>query len=1062
MVLAWSVAQQRMVTEFAFTLTEGPWVIPADKLAQLPAGINNLQLHVRTDTDTVKRVTRDVAFVAEQEPAVEEAASEPETDTQSPAPEPERVNRFAATFADADLKSYTLGSGQSVPLKVTGEMFEGQDLMVLAWSVAEQRVVTEFAFTLTEGPWVIPADKLAQLPAGVNNIQLHVRTDDSTVKRVNRDIEFIKPVVPFQIGFGDAPAAYELGSGKSINLVATGDLAEDADVLVLAWSVEQSKMVDNFAFTLDGSTWTIPAGKLDALPEGKNEIQLIIRDDKRTKLTHSLTVSAPAPVIPELSLPAGSSFIQGQATQAMPVQLDGDVPDGGTLVVQAWSSDQERMIPEIVHTLNSDQPVIAAEKLNLLPVGQNNVRVQLRMGGEVLKQVSADVAVAPVPEPPKAQDPATEQPASEDPAPTDPVATLDPVVQFVDKPGTYTLGSSSAIGFDVQNLPEGGDVLVIAWSDAQGGLVDAFAHTLKAGPWQISAARMNKLPAGKVELQLIVRGGDSRPKVTHRAQIIAPAADPTTDPNTDPTTDPTTNPSPGEDGSSEPTTDPTTDPITDPTTDPTSGGDSGAGNESGSDGGSSGSDDTPVTAPDLSDFSSAPVGFTTLTKHADTRVIYVSNSQGKDTNDGLSESKPVKTLDRGMQLLRNGKPDWMLLKAGDVWEGQTLTVDKGGAGDDKPMVIGAYGDGPRPMIIPAHGKDGVHNTNQFIRGLVLQGLHIYGATRDPGSPKFIDRPGRVEGISMRINSSQGRYITGLVIEDCIITHFDDNILVVDDWARNQGEGVAGRVQVTIRRNIVRYATSTDSHSVGIYLEGTHDSVVEQNLIDHNGWAQTDDITIRNKRSHNIYAQRFNGPITLRHNILARAACAGLQLRAGGTIEHNLFVRNATAFWTSINDSKALYNVVIESEDMNPDVGDMKRGMGIEGWGMDRYEVIGNVVARSAGSLERPGIDVTSSVLVVKNNVVYDWADDRTGQSINAPGAQASGNLSQESFGGNEPPFVDPTRNVDRYAGTIGLKPTLDAFLDAAASRPRGQWVEELAPDAVCRYIRNGFELMPHD
>jgi hypothetical protein len=451
------------------------------------------------------------------------------------------------------------------------------------------------------------------------------------------------------------------------------------------------------------------------------------------------------------------------------------------------------------------------------------------------------------------------------------------------------------------------------------------------------------------------------------------------------------------------------------------------------------------------------LGFTALAKSADTRVIYVSHSGGDDANDGLSEETPVKTLARGVALLRDGRPDWLLLKAGDTWTGQTLTIDKGGASEDEPLVVWSYGEGSRPTIVPAHGEHGVNTTDQTIEGLVLRGLRIYGATRDPGSPAFVGRPGEVVGINARINAQAGRYIKRLLIEDVVVTHFDDNILVVDDWARNQGEGVAGRVRATIRRNVVRFASATDAHSVGIYLEGTRDSIVEENLIDHNGWAQTDGVEQRDKASHNIYAQRFNGPITVRRNLITRAACAGLQLRAGGTIERNLFVRNATAFWASINDSKALYNVVLEGEDMDPAVAADHRGMGIEGWAMNRYEVVGNLVARRVGSLERPGIDVSAGELIVKDNTVYRWADDRAGESIKTGGeADSAGNITADRERGAAL-FADPERGVDDYAKTLGLDPTLGAFLDQAAAREAGTWPEALSAEAVSAYIRAGFE-----
>ncbi len=997
------------------------------------------------------------APTVDEEPTVSDPTPTPTTEPEADAvdlpepitePAPAPTPAFAVNFTHARENTYQQGSGRSIALSIAAEPGAGQDLQVLAWSVAEQRMVTEFAFVLTEGTWEIPASRLDLLPAGTNNLQLRVRQGNTTVSRVTRDFDVAAAVVPFEIGFDNAPSGYELGSGRSINLGAAGDLEDGADVLAIAWSITESRLVDAFAFAMNGSPWTIPAGRLDLLPEGEVELQLITRDSRRVKVTHKLTVSAPAPAVPEIRVASSTSFVVGQS-QPMQVSLSEPIPADCDLVALAWSSAEQRMVTEFEHQLSNTAPVIGSDKLNTLPVGTNDLRLQVRQDGQVLEQVTAALVVEPAPV--VIEEPVAEEPVAEEPAPA------EPAVRFTDTPSQYTPGSGGAIGFAVENLPDGGDVLIIAWSDARGALVDGFGHSLKSGPWQITADKLNSLPAGTVELQLIVRGGDVRPKATHRVQIVSTQPGDGGD---------TTNPSPDSE------TDPTTDPGEEPNGDNLNGDNPGGDNTG--DGGTDPADpndgnDDPQTPsaeePDLGDLTGAPVGFTVVNKASDTRVIYVSSSEGDDANDGRSEDKPVKSLARGQSLIRDGKPDWLLLKAGDTWEGQSFEAfDKGGSHSSDPMLIGAYGDGPRPVIIPASGEYGFRTTKHHIKGLVIQGLHIYAATRDPGSPKYVDRKAEADGINIRINSAEGKFVRGLVIEDCKISHFDANIKIVDDWARKQGEGVPGRIECKIRRNIIRYASGADSHSIGIYIEGTRDSVIEQNVIDHNGWAQTDDVSHRNKRSHNIYAQTFNGPLVVRYNILSRGAAHGLQLRAGGDIEHNLFVRNALAFWTAVNDSKANYNVVLESDDMNSDVPSERRGVGINGWSMDRFEVIGNVVARRVGMLQRPGLEVSANKeLIVKDNKVYDWQDNRVGVSIDMAGPKTvSGNLSQEDFGGKEPPFVDPSRSVDSYAKTIGLDESLEAFLDAASARPRGVWIEELSTDAVNRYIRNGFELLPHD
>src|SRR5262245_25827992 len=67
-------------------------------------------------------------------------------------------------------------------------------------------------------------------------------------------------------------------------------------------------------------------------------------------------------------------------------------------------------------------------------------------------------------------------------------------------------------------------------------------------------------------------------------------------------------------------------------------------------------------------------GWTTFSPSHDTRIVYVSSSTGSDVNDGLSRNTPVKTIFRGVSLLRAGFPDWLLFKKGDTWTDESFGV----------------------------------------------------------------------------------------------------------------------------------------------------------------------------------------------------------------------------------------------------------------------------------------------------------------------------------------------------------------------------------------------------
>src|SRR5689334_1408982 len=93
-------------------------------------------------------------------------------------------------------------------------------------------------------------------------------------------------------------------------------------------------------------------------------------------------------------------------------------------------------------------------------------------------------------------------------------------------------------------------------------------------------------------------------------------------------------------------------------------------------------------------------GWTTVTPSDDTRQVYVSSSEGDDANNGLSPQSPVETITAGIKLLRDGMPDWLLLKRGDSWSGEGLgSWSKSGRSAEEPMLISAYDTGPRPLLM---------------------------------------------------------------------------------------------------------------------------------------------------------------------------------------------------------------------------------------------------------------------------------------------------------------------------------------------------------------------------
>src|SRR4051794_32340881 len=80
-------------------------------------------------------------------------------------------------------------------------------------------------------------------------------------------------------------------------------------------------------------------------------------------------------------------------------------------------------------------------------------------------------------------------------------------------------------------------------------------------------------------------------------------------------------------------------------------------------------------------------GWTSITPSSDTHVIYVSNSGGSDSNNGLSPAAPPKSIAAAKALVRSGSPDWLLLKRGDTWQEGFGNWKYSGRSADEPILI---------------------------------------------------------------------------------------------------------------------------------------------------------------------------------------------------------------------------------------------------------------------------------------------------------------------------------------------------------------------------------------
>ena len=450
----------------------------------------------------------------------------------------------------------------------------------------------------------------------------------------------------------------------------------------------------------------------------------------------------------------------------------------------------------------------------------------------------------------------------------------------------------------------------------------------------------------------------------------------------------------------------------------------------------------------------ADAGFTAWPLHPGARRVYVA-SAGDDANDGRSPDTPVKTLPRGLSLLRSGWGDHLLLRAGDTFAGGIGQWKWSGRDAEHPVVVGVYGQGDRPRIV-THGEGLLTAPmHKSISHVAFQGLHALPARRLPAEDSFdADAiPYREGGLWWM---ARGRNVH---LEDCKIEGFQFNAVF-------QTNTVGGIENVTVRRCILTNSYShwdgkVGGHSSGLFVMGVDGLVVEDSVFDHNGWAPAEwNIrgAKRTKFNHNLYIEQSSRSLVVRNNVIARGASYGLQLRPGGEATGNLFARNALGMYLAWHPSRVMGNVVAESDDQG-DGPDDRRGYGIEVWPCEDALIAGNLVMHKRGSAGWAGaIEVTdfgswkaevpSPTVTVRGNTIVGWPVQHEKDAIVVRDGDAEvrelGNVLDVASGGSAMPrFARPEMTLDRAAGGSFVR-----WLERARSRPRGTWPDELTAAAI--------------
>ncbi len=360
-------------------------------------------------------------------------------------------------------------------------------------------------------------------------------------------------------------------------------------------------------------------------------------------------------------------------------------------------------------------------------------------------------------------------------------------------------------------------------------------------------------------------------------------------------------------------------------------------------------------------------GWTQFTPSVDTRIVYVSSSTGNDANDGLSEAKAKKTISAGAALIRHQYPDWLLLKRGDVFDGAFGQWKKSGRSALEMQLIGAYGTAAeRPVVrtgvqygIFFQGGTGSPASNEHF---AMVGIHLWANARtgseDVGGFVFL-RPG-----------------TNILIEDCVVQGFADNFII-------QG-GDLGVTNFRIRRCLVLDSCSNNGHSQGIYAEMINGLTIEDCVFDHNGWDETKAGCVATIFNHNMYLRQGVINTMIRRNIITRASSHGVSMNVSGTIEDNLFVKDAIGIFMRTAPATARGNVILESRDIDAST---PRGFGIivgsvfpdaPVYPPGPALVENNIIANKTSVGTDQAISFTSNIApavggtTIRGNTIYNW------------------------------------------------------------------------------------------
>ncbi|WP_417498674.1 hypothetical protein [Methylophaga sp.] len=339
-------------------------------------------------------------------------------------------------------------------------------------------------------------------------------------------------------------------------------------------------------------------------------------------------------------------------------------------------------------------------------------------------------------------------------------------------------------------------------------------------------------------------------------------------------------------------------------------------------------------------------GWSIITPDTETRIVYVSSTEGNDSlarpylsaevSDPFNPSgiHAYRTIKAAYSQLRNGKPDWILFKKGDTFELKDTIWLKSGKSEDAHLVFGAYGsvNGKRPII--DSGLEGAIKGTKDRSFVTVTGIEFYASKRDPQSNNFVGWSTDV-GKPKAFTNIAGNGIKGLHLENNRFNFYSVAISI-------SSSGGSIIQNIVIRRNEIMNSYSTKGHSQGIFMAQTDRVLIEENVFDHNGWYQQRPSNVPINTTKNGYATYFNHNVyigdstnlVIEKNLSSRSSSIGMKFTSNS--DTNTKIDTISTYNMLINN-----NVLIEGE-VGFSIGGNKDFN--NGYRWDNIQVVNNVLS----------------------------------------------------------------------------------------------------------------------